>query len=126
MSSYVGRVTVKVSFGDMMVLCQVDPVTSKGVWLLRDASWKVFQRCLSLTAQLASPLQGFPSPWFLSLTCMAPMWIFSLHHVWLLSLLHLEDHFCFGNWTPCSWETTQNWEQGAKDKQLPHNSGLLP
>lgn len=70
-------------------------------------------------------LLWFIDKWVLSF-CMAPMWVLSLHHAWFLSLLHLEDHFCFGNWTPCSWETTQNWQQGAKDKQLPHNSGLPP
>lgn len=115
---------VKVSFGGLMTLRQVYPVISKGVWLLRDAFWKVFPRFLSLTDQLGSQVQSLLSTWFLSLTWMAPMWIPSLHHARLLSLLHLEDHFCFGNWIPCSWETTQNWEQGARDKQLPHNSGL--
>lgn len=94
--------------------------------VLRGASWKVFQRCLSLTHQLGSQFQRLPSTCFLWLTWRAPTWVLSLHHPWLLSLLHLEDHFCFGDWTPCSWETTQNWGQSARNKRLPYNLGLPP
>lgn len=119
---------VKASAGDLTTLCQVYPVTSKGVWLiLRGASWKtcLTGTCPSLTNwNLNSKVSHLPG--FLSLTWIAPTWVLSLPHPRLLSLLCLEDHFCFGNWAPCSWETTQNWRPTARDKRLSHNSGLPP
>ena len=57
-------------------------------------------------------------PGFLWLTWRAPTWVLSLHHPRSLSLLHLEYHCCFSNWTPCSWETTQNWGQSARNNYL--------
>ena len=117
---------VKVSSGDLTMLGQVDAVTFKAVWLLRGASWKsCFQAsCPSLTNwNLNSKDSHLPS--FLSLTWIAPTWVLSLPRPWLLSLLCLEDRFCFGNWAPCSWETTRNWRQSARDKWLPHKSGCL-
>lgn len=118
---------VKVSSGDLTMLCQVAPVTSKAVWLLRRASWKSCFRgtCPSLTDWNLNS-KGSHLPGFLSLTWMAPTWVLPLPHPWLLSLLCLEDRFCLGNWAPCSWETTQNWRPSARDKRLPHNSGLSP
>lgn len=93
---------------------------------LRSASWKAFPRCLPFTNQLGSQFQRLPSAWFLWLNWTVPMWVLSIHHPWVVSLLHSEDHFCFGDRTPCSWETTQNWGQSATDKQLPDNLGLPP
>lgn len=91
---------------------------------------KCFLKSISKVPSLHQPtgisIPKTPIYLVLWLTWTAPTWVLSLHHPRVVSLLHPEDHFCFGDWTPCSRETTQNWGQSVADKQLPDNLGLPP